>query len=289
MENQRLEKVIKIVEVLVVVVAAVLLAIFKFIPEYKSTLGSSDNYIDMEGYQEIIEVNFASGPNFMIITNSNDKITNLLFLNGESLCLYNKNVENRSVAVGVELLFELLDKEGYFFENPVSIVSYKVKEKTTIIDVLEKNIKKYTDTFTTQSGMLKSKSRELEIEGNSEVELLEQLELYSKELIRKYKNQKVKDSYSNTLTEEEAVDCANNVYKMLLNYSSNVLNQEKDSKNLPIQLIKASNDKDIYPGALSWYYIEDGKVYAFITFVSETYNYQFCYNGTLESLRKGLC
>ena len=63
----------------------------------------------------------------------------------------------------------------------------------------------------------------------------------------------------------------------------------KDNTSLIIQVIPADVDGKYYPSSNSWYYIQNGKIYAYIEFSEENKIYGYCYQGTIESRSKGVC
>ena len=63
----------------------------------------------------------------------------------------------------------------------------------------------------------------------------------------------------------------------------------KINNNLPIEKVLANKDLTIYPSSESWYYIKNHKVYAYINFTGLTDDYEFCYNGSIEKMKRGKC
>ena len=91
------------------------------------------------------------------------------------------------------------------------------------------------------------------------------------------------------MTEEESIAAANRVYEKLSTYAIDVENQETNATALPIEKVPANKDLTIYPSSESWYYIKNHKVYAYINFTGLTDDYEFCYNGSIEKMKRGKC
>ena len=93
------------------------------------------------------------------------------------------------------------------------------------------------------------------------------------------------------LTEEQAKEYANNVYKKLENYviTNNIGEQDKNDTSLPINLIPASSDNTIYPNLDSWYYIKNKQVFAYIAIDTKDQTYGWCYNGGIDNYKEGEC
>ena len=109
------------------------------------------------------------------------------------------------------------------------------------------------------------------------------------QIVREYKNKKIQDGITNRMTEEESIAAANRVYEKLSTYAIDVENQETNSTALPIEKVPANKDLTIYPSSESWYYIKNHKVYAYINFTGLTDDYEFCYNGSIEKMKRGKC
>ena len=71
--------------------------------------------------------------------------------------------------------------------------------------------------------------------------------------------------------------------------NAKVKNQNRNDEDMPIQYIPGDSENKVYPTTSSWYYIENYKVYAEITIASQNNNYTFCYQGSIEDKKEGLC
>ena len=91
------------------------------------------------------------------------------------------------------------------------------------------------------------------------------------------------------INDETAKMYADSIYEKITKYKNDnqITNQEISSSNLPIYLIPADATGIIYPTLESWYYIEEGKVYAYI--VIEEEQYHFCYQGEINKVKEGEC
>ena len=56
-----------IIKIILVIILLIGTLVFKSIPEYKETQGSSDSYIDIESYTDIIEIKINNKPNFALV------------------------------------------------------------------------------------------------------------------------------------------------------------------------------------------------------------------------------
>ena len=115
--------------------------------------------------------------------------------------------------------------------------------------------------------------------------------IHNKQAVNKYeeKGLKVVEEIENKMTEEEATTYAKRVYEKLNYYAQDVENQAKESTELPIIQIPANPELTIYPTSESWYYIKNHQVYAYIKFKSSPKDYDFCYNGNINNMKKGKC
>ena len=93
------------------------------------------------------------------------------------------------------------------------------------------------------------------------------------------------------ITEDQAKEYANNVYKKIENYVSenNIINQDINNATLPITLIPATSSGNVFPDSTSWYYVQDSKVYAYISITHNSKNYSYCYQASTDEYKKGQC
>lgn len=293
MYEEKIDKYISIISIIVVIMVAIFLIVFKIVPDLKKIKGSSDNFIDYDNIDTVVGIKTPTNIDFLLVI-SEEKVTNILFLSNNALCLYNQDIENKTLDIALKNVTLILKEQDIIgltlIKYPHNKLYAKVKE------ILAKNIsiEESTDTY-------QSLSNNLDIiiyEDN--LEQLKTIESYSKNLIRVYKNTKTleeltqKDSAnnkpdSNTDSTSDIKKAADHVYKKLSTYAQNVMNQEKNSPNLLITEIPANNELTLYPSDQSWYYIKDHNVYAYINFKLATKTYDFCYNGSIKNIKEGKC
>lgn len=289
------EKIYKVFKILIIIVLMVAALIIKIIPEYKETKGSSDTYINIETIENLVEININDQFDIILIV-SEKKISNILFLDETSLCLYNENIEGNTLKNGINKILNILIDNNILVENtPVTIVKYKEEYYEEIKNYITEALNNYqlNIIYTENSNTIETKAKSLSLSGTNEEEYIESLELYSKEIIRYKKNNvSAQVSDENTLSEindETAKMYADSIYEKITKYKNDnqITNQEISSSNLPIYLIPADATGIIYPTLESWYYIEEGKVYAYI--VIEKEQYHFCYQGEINKVKEGEC
>lgn len=291
--KEKTQALLKIVLIICLLIGTL---IFKFIPEYKNSQGSSDTYIKTNTYDGIIELKIDSGTNLILIT-SNSNLTNILFLDNKSLCLYNKDIENTSLASATEKIIALLVENNYLTPNSViTLTKYTNSSYQTFKNYLTKSLSEisFPCNIVEQESTLKEKAQVLNTTSSSdETSTLKEIELYSKDLIRRYKNYALNEpaSEKESFTKENAQKYAQTVYEKLTSYAkkNNITSQEIFSSSMPIDLIPANNTGTIYPSPSSWYYIKDSKVYAYINIVEGSQNYDFCFQGAIDEYKEGPC
>ncbi len=293
-------KIERTLKILAILIAIVLLLIFKFIPEYRNSLGSSDGYIATDKYVDLVGIKINNKIDFILVTTTS-KITNILFLDNDSLVLYNQNIENKTFKEGTKAIIELLTEHKYLvagdtieltnynnktYEQVKKNVLYEIENHNIKIELIEKKIS------------LKEKAQSLNITTNSEdKKILKNLELYSKDLVRHYKNDvsssltQQQDQSEINFDETRAHECIDNVYKKIEVYArkNNIINQDISTPSVDITLIPANSSGTIFPDNTSWYYIKDSKVYAYISITYENQNYSYCYQSSIDEYKKGQC
>lgn len=295
--NKRL---ITLIEIIVIIIIVILSVCFKFYPEYKNNQGSSDSFLDIENYKDIVEVSINEGPNFALITNNNNEITSIFFFDNDALCLYNKNIEKKEIPIATKEIVKRLIQNNYLKQNDTITIT---KYKNTSYQDIKKNIQNELErlqinvTLLENENTLIQKGEKLELTGEDDKTILRQLNIYSKDIVRKNKNSiNKKDKQTTTskkenLTEKQAQEYIENVYKKIDKYikENNIINQEINSNILPITLIPADQSGTLYPSEKSWYYIENGKIYAYININATTTSYSYCYQGSINIYKKGEC
>lgn len=288
-------KIIPIIEILSIIITIILAICFKFFPEYKKTLGSSDSFINTSSYQDIIEIKINSTPDFAVVTSTDNKITNILFFDKKSACLYNKSIENKVIETAIEKTIKILIENDYIrSHDTITLTQYNGtsyrKVKSSISSTLENLGVQFN--FIEEKKTLKEKAKELDLDDTSEESLIRLIDIYSKGIIRNYKNDtSSSDNLVEELTEETAKQYANNVYKKIETYilEKNITSQEISNTDFSITLIPADSKGNYYPNSNSWYYIKLGKVYAYISFTSNDTTYSYCYQGSIDEYKKGEC
>lgn len=278
--NDKLTKILYIV-----VVIAILLGTFIYhFPEFKKMISDIDNFINIDEYDTIVGIKIESGPEFLLVSN-NDKITNILYLNSAATILYDKEIEKNNIKTSLDKILNILEEKDYLQTKKFTLVMYPDnKNYNEIKSIISKKIlineenKTYKDTI-----------NEYEISVSTGESQIRSIMKYSYIIISEYKNEKLNEGITNRMTEEESLLAANKVYEKLLTYALDVENQEINSKVLLIETIPANSDLTIYPSSESWYYIKNHQVYAYINFTGLTDDYEFCYNGSIEKMKRGNC
>lgn len=278
--NDKLTKILYIV-----VVIAILLGTFIYhFPEFKKMISDIDNFINIDEYDTIVGIKIESGPEFLLVSN-NDKITNILYLNSAATILYDKEIEKNNIKTSLDKILNILEEKDYLQTKKFTLVMYPDnKNYNEIKSIISKKIlineenKTYQDTI-----------NEYEISVSTGESQIRSIMKYSYIIISEYKNEKLNEGITNRMTEEESLLAANKVYEKLLTYALDVENQEINSKVLLIETIPANSDLTIYPSSESWYYIKNHQVYAYINFTGLTDDYEFCYNGSIEKMKRGNC
>lgn len=284
------------IEFILTILLIIGVLIFKFIPEYKKSLGSSDSFLDTKNYDGIVEIKINDQPDFILIT-ERDYISAILFFDKKALCLYNQNIENKTIEEGINIIVEQLIKNNYLQSgSTITFAKYTDNSYQRVQAAFKNKLQalKVTVTYAEIQLTLKDKAASLGIEDSNPEELLRKLELYSKEIIRYDKNNvsEYEDPVIEAdLTETTSKELTNNIYRKLEEYAAEnkITNQATTSTTLPITLIPATSDGTLFPDATSWYYIKDSKVYAYISLTSNNQTFSYCYQGSIDAYKKGQC
>ena len=285
MEN----KIVVILEIIIVFGLFIFYILTEAIPDYKKSIGSSDKFINTEAYEKMYEFNIDNKINFSIIIDKNNKIYHMLFFNRDSAFLANKNIENNELEKGIKKIYVYL-LEHNLLNSTSNIDIIKYNDKTNdIYNVVSKlnNLYNINAVVNISESTIKNKVSELKLDVREEESYLKDLDLYSKEFIRLSKNI--------VLSEAEILSFKNlsdNVYAKISNYISmnGITDLSIYDTTLVINMIPADDEFKYYPSINSWYYVNDKKVYAYIEFVIDDNNIKgYCYNGSIDLVKEGVC
>lgn len=286
MEN----KIVFIIELLIILGLFSFYIIKEVVPDYKKSLGSSDKFINVELFDKMYEFNIDNNVNFSIIIDKNNSICHMFFFDRNSTCLANRNIENNTIEVGLNEIYTILINSGYLSDTSIiKIIRYNTDDKFIYDSILGLNSKYDLDgSINIVDSSIKKKVSDLELSViDDEKSLLKELDLYSKEFIRMKKN--------TVLTKKESInikELSDNVYSKLSNYinMNSISDLEINDTTLIINMIPADVLFKYYPSINSWYYVKEKKVFAYIEFVIDDNNVKgYCYNGSIDAAKEGVC
>ena len=276
-----------IVEVLIILVLAVYFLFKTAIPELRESIGSSGHLLNYKEYHSMFEVNIDEKCDVAFIVNSNGVIFHLLFFDKNSVSLYNQDIENHNIEDALDLSIPiLLSNQLISNDSSISITSYG-KSSERFIEAFQFSLLKnnLSSNITQIEGNLIERGTRVDSTVRDEKTSLEAMDYYSKDISFQYSNKK-----SNTSTFKPS-SLARSVYRKIEDYASsqNIVNLELDQVIIPIQSIPADRSSEYYPSINSWYYLVDGKVYAYIEFIQNVDVYGFCFQGSIDDIREGKC
>lgn len=291
-------KLLLIIEVFLIIGGLVFFTIKEAIPEYKSNYGSSDKFINTSNYKNLIEIKIDNKIDFGLIINEKHKINNILFFDKNSICLYNQNIENKELDKSLDQIITILIENDYLkTTSNINIIKYNKYYYNEFKNSFTSSSSKYkiNPIVNESTKSLEDKARELGISSNSESEIIQNLDYYSKQLVRDIKNN-ISNKVENeveiiTLDKSNSRTQCDNIYKKIENYinENNINDLSKDNDKLIITMISTDSSNRYYPTSNSWYYVKNKKVYAYIE-LSENGNYfQYCYNGSIDDIKEGTC
>ena len=283
---------LQIILVIALIIGAL---VFKVIPEYKETQGSSDKYIKVDEYKDLVELKINNHTNFALVT-TDKLITNILFFDNTSLVLYNQDIEGTSFENGIRKIINILIENNYLKTNDfITITKYHNKTDQIIKSEIVKclNSLNASVNIIEEKNTIQQKAKSLKIEEADEKQQLKAIEYASKDIVRKYKNnlsgQQI--TQKEDITEENIRDYTDNVYKKIEQYvrQNEIINQDVNTTTLDITKIPANKRGNLFPDNTSWYYVQDKQVYAYISITVDDVNYSYCYQASIDIYKKGQC
>ena len=269
-----------LIEVAITMVLLVGVVLFKFLPEYRQEYGSSDSLIYTD-LSRLVEIRI-DGVDFGYAYNDENKVRAIIFFNNNSTVLYNKNIENLSIDEALTKSLDILYNNKMIRENSIiTIIKYQ-EDSIDYKSIVDNNLtNKINYSYDEQLSSLNSIKERFNISEEDTSRIIYRLVLQSKEVARSSKNND-KTSYK---------EYTDNVYRQLVKYkdTNNIYNEEKDNHTIDISLIPADEDLTMFPTPNSYFYINEGMIFAYIEIDIEGNIISYCYNGNINNYDEGVC
>jgi len=289
------KKIVVVLEILAIFVATIWCIFAEVIPEYKEKLGSSDKFIRPDAYSNMLEIQVDNVTSFAILLDKDTNIFHLMFFDKEAICLYNQNIEGKSLQKGLLSIIKILIENDYLKNTSiVTVTRYNDKDYEKCKRVFVELLSQYglNTNIIEKSNTLKEKAKELGIDASNNEDILKKIDLYSKEYPRLLNNiDYQKENENLKLTEETSKKFTNQVYRKIEEYveEEHISYLDKNNTVFEIQLIPADNHNQYFPSNRSWYYVSEGRVFAYIEIVDGEKQYGYCYQGSIDKSIKGEC
>ena len=269
-----------LIEVAITMVLLVGVVLFKFLPEYRQEYGSSDSLIYTD-LSRLVEIKI-DGIDFGYAYNDENKVRAIIFFNNNSTVLYNKNIENLSIDEALTKSLDVLYNNKMIRENSIiTIIKYQ-EDSIDYKSIVDNNLtNKINYSYDEQISSLNTIKERFNISEEDTSRIIYRLILQSKEVARSSKNND-KTSYK---------EYTDNVYRQLVKYkdTNNIYNEEKDNHTIDISLIPADEDLTMFPTPNSYFYINEGMIFAYIEIDIEGNIISYCYNGNINNYDEGVC
>jgi len=279
-------------EVIIILIIVFYLAITKYWPEYQESLGSSEKLFSSANYYTGIEVKVTTGPEFFLVINDEEVVTNIFLENEDSGSLANQGIEGKKLEDAIPSITQNLIDNSKITNQPILMINYNdVEIFNKAISLVQESLTSngITLNIMQSTSTLAQKAEQEKLDTTEESQVLWTLYLNSMEIIEDLPT--TEQSNKIEISKEAAESYADTIYQKLITYMMNakVENQERNSTTMPIQYIPGDTANKIYPTSDSWYYIENYNIYAQISIDSTTQRYTFCYQGTIENKKEGIC
>ena len=283
------EKILNILTILIIIALLGYYLITNSIPEFKKTFGSSDKIIKTSEYENLVNVNINNNINFGLVINNKKEIYHIYFYEDNSLVLYNQNIENNKFNKALDTVIVKLIENDYLKEGAtITLTKYNTKYYNEFKKSLMKVLNKYKVhvTIKEETSDLLSLATSYELDGTDQTKILLELDLLLKNQIKINKEDEKEE-----VTEKDLKKYCNNIYMSIESYQkeNNIVNEEKNKTKLDITKISALEGKNIFPTKDSFYYIKDSKVYAYIKIEFDAKRAEYCYNGSIDEYKVGVC
>ena len=280
-----MEKRLRIVfEVLIVVVLVTYYLIRTVIPDLKKIYGSSDHILNTQEYHSMVEILIDEDFDVCFVLNSEDVVFHLLFFDKNAVSLYNQDIENHNIEDAIDKSISILLSNNYLQnDSSISIISYGDLSNRFMESFqfsLTKNFLSPSISFI--EGDIVERGKKIDSTVSDWKTALEGMDYYSKDISFHYSSKEQSTSFNPSSS-------ARKVYRKIEDYASsqNIRDMEKDQVVIMIQSIPTN--AQYYPSDNSWYYISNGRVYAYIEFLDHKQVYGYCFQGSIDSIKEGKC
>ena len=283
------EKLLNIITILIIIALLVYYLITNSIPEFKKTFGSSDKIIKTSEYENLVNVNINNNINFGLVINNKKEIYHIYFYEDNSLILYNQNIENNKFNKALDKVVVKLIENDYLKEGAtITLTKYNTKYYNDLKNSLMKVLNKYKVhvTLKEETSDILSLAAAYELDDTDQTKILLELDLLLKNQTKINKEEQKEE-----ITEKDLKKYCNNIYMSIESYQKDnrIINEEKNKNKLDITKISALEGKNIFPTKDSYYYIKDSKVYAYIKIEFDAKSAEYCYNGSIDEYKVGVC
>ena len=138
-----MKKKVIILEVIATLVAFVLYAIFIGIPDYRKQLGSSDSYIKVSDYCNMIEISIDDSVDFSLLLNEKSQVYHIFFFDKNARCLYNQNIEGKSYEkASLIVISKLIEFDYLKVDSKIKMIRYGDFDYDKFIKIFKDNLLK---------------------------------------------------------------------------------------------------------------------------------------------------
>ena len=285
-----MNKRIVLFEIVFIVVAIFFYTYKVLVPEVRNSFGSSDKILNTSRYEGMYYF-VIDDVRFSFLVDAKGEVYHMFFFEKNSVCLYNQDIENHDISFAFSRMIPILIENNLLRVDSSISVSYS--SDTSILEVqntFSQVLGEYQILTTVEyfKKSLEEIASLVSISGEDSYNLLENMDYFSKEVSRTYKGG---NFHVERLDSNSVRSMANRVYRKLEEYVSknSIKDLEKGTGEIDIHMIPADDGLKYYPSSKSWYYVVDGRVFAFIQLVDGSDVYSFCYSGSIDLRVEGEC
>ena len=118
-----MDKRVVFLEIVAIFIALIVYSIIVVIPDFKASLGSSDNFVNSSHYKNMIEMKIDDKTDFGLLINEEGKVFHIFFFDNSSVFLYNKNIENHNLKDSLIKVVQILGQEDILKETSKVVVT----------------------------------------------------------------------------------------------------------------------------------------------------------------------
>jgi len=287
-----MKKVLMIIAKLVVIIICIWYSLKLVTPEYQIKEHLNDLILWTNQYKNMVELKIEDQLDFIMAIDKEGKVMKTFLTNKDACILKEQEIEGKTISESLDILISVLVRNDKINKNSNLLVirnneSYYSDFSNNLVEQL--TMYSLNSSFTEKKESLEDLGKRFSISSSNEKLILMGINIYSNNIEESCTS--LNQIQKEELKEEVAKELSDTLYKRISIYvkEKGLSDFLKDEVPISLERIPADENGLYYSTQKSWYYAKEGKIYAYIEFTDKIEYYDFCYEGSIEEVKRGEC